>query len=82
MLNLVCMGFRMSINQDLINKCQSDLDDFGSLMKCQATELLNNYKSLIEQNAELHKELAKFKAQSFNFNNGVQCSNIPNDLAM
>jgi len=51
----------MSINQDLINKCQSDLDDLGSLMKCQATELLSNYKSLIEQNAELHKELAKLK---------------------
>ena len=43
------------IAQDLINKCESDLADFGSLMKCQATELLVSYKSLIEQNAELHK---------------------------
>ena len=49
------------IDQELINKCESDLADFGSLMKCQATELLANYKSLIEQNAELHKELAKLK---------------------
>ena len=46
------------IDQDLINKCESDLADFGSLMKCQATELLANYKSLIEQNAELKKRLA------------------------
>ena len=43
------------ISQELINQCESDLADFGSLMKCQATELLVSYKSLIEQNAELHK---------------------------
>lgn len=47
------------ISQELINQCESDLADFGSLMKCQATELLANYKSLIEQNAELKKRLAK-----------------------
>lgn len=84
MLNLVCMGFSMSINQDLINKCQSDLDDFGSLMKCQATELLNNYKSLIEQNAELHKELAKLKGDRvFAVNDGKPYDHNPsNDLAM
>jgi len=50
------------ISQELINQCESDLADFGSLMKCQATELLANYKSLIEQNAELHKELVKLKS--------------------
>ena len=49
------------IDKELINKCESDLADFGSLMKCQATDLLENCKSLIEQNAELHKELAKLK---------------------
>lgn len=49
------------IDQDLINKCESDIEDFGSLMKCQAEGLLKNYISLIEQNAELHKELAKLK---------------------
>ena len=52
------------IDQDLINKCQSDLDDFGSLMKCQATELLANYISLIEQNAELHKQNEKNKSDA------------------
>ena len=51
------------IDQDLINKCQSDLGDFGSLMKCQATELLASYIKLIEQNAELHKQSEKYKAQ-------------------
>ena len=50
------------ISQELINQCESDLADFGSLMKCQATELLVSYKSLIEQNAELHKELSKLKS--------------------
>jgi len=50
------------ISKELINQCESDLADFGSLMKCQATELLANYKILIEQNTELHKELAKLKS--------------------
>lgn len=52
------------IDQDLINKCQSDLDDFGSLMKCQATELLKSYTALIEQNAELYKQNEKNKSDA------------------
>lgn len=52
------------IDQSLINKCESDLEDFGSLMKCQGAELLSNYKSLIEQNAELHKEIAKLQTEN------------------
>lgn len=52
------------IDQSLINKCESDLDDFGSLMKCQGFELLSNYKSLIEQNAELHKVIAKLQTEN------------------
>jgi len=72
------------IEQELINKCESDLADFGSLMKCQAEELLANYKSLIEQNAELHKELAKLKGDRvFVVNEGKPYSeNPPNNLAM
>ena len=46
-------------DKELINKCESDLADFGSLMKCQATDLLESCKNLIEQNAELKKRLAK-----------------------
>lgn len=50
------------IDQNLINECEKDLDSYGSLMMCQATDLLEAYTSLIEQNAELHKELAAVKA--------------------
>ena len=49
------------INEGLIKICQSSIDEVGSLDKFQAKELLASYKSLIEQNAELHKELAKLK---------------------
>lgn len=52
------------IDQSLINKCESDLEDFGSLMECQGAELLSNYKSLIEQNAELHKVIANLRAEN------------------
>ena len=81
MLNLVCTGFMM-IDQELINRIKSRLDANWQVETELVCSLLDSYVNLIEQNAELHKELAKFKAQSFNFNNGVQCSNIPNDLAM
>lgn len=80
MLNLVCMGFSV-IDQAMIDVISSHLE-VGDLSNELAQELLDNYIKLVEQNAELHKELAKFRAKSFNFNNGVQCSNIPNDLAM
>ena len=50
------------IEQQLIDECKKDIDSFGSLMKCQAVDLLEAYISLIEQNAELHKELVKLKA--------------------
>ena len=81
MLNLVCMGFSM-IDQSLVDHVESYIIDGRDLPVNVTENILDAYIKLIEQNAELHKELAKFKAQSFNFNNGVQCSNIPNDLAM
>lgn len=58
------------INQELIDECESDLQDFGAISEKQATELLSNYKSLIEQNAELHKELAKLKGDKVFVCNG------------
>ena len=72
------------IDQDLINKCESDIEDFGSLMKCQAEELLKNYISLIEQNAELHKELAKLKNDRVLMvsDGKPYAENPPNNLAM
>jgi hypothetical protein len=81
MLNLVCMGFSM-IDQELIYRIKSELDEDWEVKTELVCSLLDNYINLIEQNAEMHKELAKFKAQSFEFNNGFQCSNIPNDLEM
>ncbi len=51
----------MSIDQDLINKVTAYLVNGQKLPLPIVDDLLNNYKSLIEQNAELHKELAKLK---------------------
>lgn len=51
----------MSIDQDLINKVTAYLVNGQKLPLPIADDLLSNYKSLIEQNAELHKELAKLK---------------------
>lgn len=72
------------IDQKLIDECEKDLDSFGSLMKCQATDLLEAYTSLIEQNAELHKELAKLKARADNnIKEGKPYAETPpNNLAM
>jgi len=49
------------IEQDLINKVKAYLVNGQKLPLPIADELLENYKILIEQNAELHKELAKLK---------------------
>tara|TARA_R110002124_G_C8974544_1_gene515754 strand:- start:15819 stop:16010 length:192 start_codon:yes stop_codon:yes gene_type:complete len=51
----------MSIDQDLINKVTAYLVNGQKLPLPIADDLLNSYKSLIEQNADLHKELAKLK---------------------
>lgn len=81
MLNLVCMGFSM-IDQSLVDAVDLYILDGKDLPIRHTEELIDAYVKLIEQNAELHKELAKFRAQSFNFNGGIKCSDIPNDLAM
>ncbi len=49
------------IDNNLIKKCEWELDTFDAMSISNQSALLNNYKSLIEQNAELHKELAKLK---------------------
>lgn len=67
------------IDQSLINRVELALNTQGVyISKGDIKELLDNYKSLIEQNAELHKS----KVPCCNFNNGVKCSDIPNNLAM
>ena len=72
------------IDQNLINECEKDIDSFGSLMKCQAIDLLDAYISLIEQNAELHKELARLKSERVLMNNDGKpyAENPPKNLAM
>ena len=49
------------IDQNLINECEKHIDSYGSLMMCQAIDLIEAYTSLIEQNDDLHKELAAAK---------------------
>ena len=73
----------MSIDQTLIDICEAHLE-MGDLTNELATELLANYKSLIEQNAELHKEIAKLKGNRvFVVNDGKPYDHNPsNDLAM
>lgn len=48
------------IDKTLIDICNAHLAT-SDLPNEIAQELLDNYISLIEQNAELHKELAKYK---------------------
>lgn len=63
------------IDQELIDKCKVDIDFIcdraidGNQIDSLASiadnyfELLNNYIKLIEDNAELHKQSAKYKSQ-------------------
>lgn len=62
----------MSIEQDLINKVTAYLVNGQKLPLPIADDLLNNYKSLIEQNEELHKELAKLKGDRVFVVNGEE----------
>lgn len=50
------------INQDLINRVTVYLANEKPLKPELARELLDSYISLIEQNAELHKENARLNA--------------------
>ena len=49
------------IEQSTVNIVGTYIANEQDLPVRLSEELLNNYKSLIEQNAELHKELAKLK---------------------
>lgn len=70
------------IDQELIGKCNWEFETFDALSSKNQVELLANYVKLIEQNAELHKELAKFREQSFTVHSNIKCSDIPDNLAM
>lgn len=51
------------IDESLIKKCEWELDTFDVMSILNQSALLANCKSLIEQNTELHKELAKLKGE-------------------
>ena len=63
------------IDQDLINRMESDIVDFERPKVSDTKELLKNYKSLVEQNAELHKELAAVKGDRVFVCNGGEDEN-------
>ena len=69
------------IDQTMIDIVSAHLE-VGDLSNELAQELLDNYIKLVEQNAELHKELAKFRTQSFTVQSNIKCSDIPDNLAM
>lgn len=71
------------IDDSLVKKATAYIVN-GELPNDLAQELLNNYVALIEQNAELHKELAKLKAERvFVVNEGRPYAETPpNNLAM
>ena len=72
------------IDQDLINRVGAYSANGQKLPIPITDELVGAYISLIEQNAELHKELAKLKAERvFVVNEGKPyAENPPNNLAM
>lgn len=72
------------IDQDLINIAGTYIANEQDLPVRLSEELLDSYKSLIEQNAELHKELAKLKSERvFVVNEWKPYDHSsPNDLAM
>jgi len=44
------------IDQELIDRIESDIEDFGRPSRKDTVELLINHKQLIEGNANLHRE--------------------------
>lgn len=57
------MGFSM-IDQELIDRIKSELDEDWQVKTELVCSLLDNYIKLIEQNAELHKENEKNKSDA------------------
>ena len=72
------------IDQSLVNHVESYILNGENLPVHVSENILDAYISLIEQNAELHKELAKFKARTdSNIKEGKPYSETPpSNLAM
>ena len=51
------------IEQELIDKCNWEMETFDSISVKNQKALIDNYIKLIEQNAELQKVIAKLKKE-------------------
>ena len=52
------------IEQELIDKCNWEMETFDSISVKNQKALIDNYIKLIEQNAELHKVNAKLRTEN------------------
>ena len=61
------------IDQELIDRVQRYIDNDDDLNPDTTNELLTNYIKVIEDNAVIHKQSAKYKAQLKSL---IQCSDM------
>lgn len=54
----------MMIDQDLIDKAEWELENSGKVSSVIAFELIQSYKKVIEDNANLHKVNAKLRTEN------------------
>lgn len=52
------------IDQSLIDKAEFEIDNSGKVSSVIVFELIQSYKKVIEDNAELHKEIAKLRTEN------------------
>lgn len=52
------------INQELIDKAEWELENSGKVSSVIAFELIQSYKKVIEDNANLHKVNAKLRTEN------------------
>lgn len=52
------------IDQDLIDKAEWELENSGKVSSVIAFELIQSYKKVIEDNANLHKVNAKLRTEN------------------
>lgn len=81
---LLSVGGVVMIEQSLINSIKLKLNKDLEVENELVCSLVDSYISLIEQNAELHKELARLKSERVLMNNDGKpyAENPPKNLAM
>lgn len=60
------------IDQELIDVVQRYIDNDDDLHPVRAKELLDNYCQLIEDNAEMHREIARLNHLNAHFNKQIE----------